>query len=181
MRLLEIPSAAGPSIIDRWPPPGQSFLPGRQIIESKSWPATVAGTVAPEPELDPAPPFDRLELHDIFNLGRQPDRIPWQPFQEGVDIHRLYGDGQHGPTAALLRFRCAGKVQLHRHTGYEHILILRGSQRDQNSTASAGTLLINPPGTTHSIVSDAGCIVLAIYEKPVIFLNPNAKTDPDHV
>jgi anti-sigma factor ChrR (cupin superfamily) len=129
--------------------------------------------VASDPDLDPAPPFARLELPDIFNLGRSPDRISWQPFQEGVDIHRLYGDGVTGPTAALLRFRQAGKVRLHRHEGWEHILVLHGAQRDQNGAAQAGTLMINPPGSTHSIISEAGCIVLAIYEKPVTFL----KTD----
>ena len=48
-------------------------------------------------------------------------------------------------------------------------LCFSGSQRDQNSTATAGTLMINAPGTRHSIVGEAGCIVLAIYEKPVKF------------
>ena len=38
------------------------------------------------------------------------------------------------------------------------------------TTLTAGTLIINPPGTQHSVVSEAGCIVLAIYEKPVEFL-----------
>jgi anti-sigma factor ChrR (cupin superfamily) len=127
--------------------------------------------VAAHPELDPAPPFERLELPNIFDLGQDPERIPWQPFQDGVDIHRLYGNGRAGPMAALLRFRRAGKVRLHRHDGYEHIIVLQGSQKDQNSTAQMGTLMINPPGSTHSIVSEAGCIVLAIYEKPVTFLD----------
>ena len=44
------------------------------------------------------------------------------------------------------------------------------------SFATAGTLIINPPGTQHSVVSEAGCIVLAIYEKPVKFLAPPATT-----
>ncbi len=61
-------------------------------------------------------------------------------------------------------------MPLHRHTGYEHIFVLTGSQRDENGTAPAGTLTVNPPGTQHSLVSEAGCIVLAIYEKPVRFL-----------
>lgn len=87
-----------------------------------------------------------------------------------MEIFRLYGDGITGPSAALLRYRHAGKVPLHEHTGFEHILILAGSQRDNNGTAEAGTLMINPPGSRHSIVSEAGCIVLAIYEKPVKFL-----------
>jgi len=40
-----------------------------------------------------------------------------------------------------------GEVPMHEHTGYEHILILAGSQRDENGTFEAGTLVINPPGT----------------------------------
>jgi hypothetical protein len=31
-------------------------------------------------------------------------------------------------------------------------------------------LVINAPGTRHKVHSDAGCIVLAIYEKPVQFV-----------
>jgi anti-sigma factor ChrR (cupin superfamily) len=61
---------------------------------------------------------------------------------------------------------------MHLHQGYEHILVLSGSQRDQNGTSVAGTLTINGPGTRHSVVSEAGCIVLAIYEKPVRFDEP---------
>ena len=118
---------------------------------------------------DPLPPFPRIELTNLFEIAQRQDELPWQPFEDGVDIHRLYGDGHEGPTAALLRFRKAGKVRRHMHTGYEHILVLAGTQRDQNGAATAGTLMINPPGTEHSIVSEAGCIVLAIYEKPVRF------------
>ena len=121
-------------------------------------------------EPDPAPPFARLELKNLFEIAANADAIPWQPFREGVDIYRLYGDGASGPTAALIRFRMASRIPMHEHDGYEHILVLAGSQRDQNSTATAGTLMINPPGTRHSIVSEAGCIVLAIYEKPVRFV-----------
>jgi anti-sigma factor ChrR (cupin superfamily) len=110
-----------------------------------------------------------VELKDLLRIAENADSISWQPFRDGVEIHRLYGDGVAGPTAALLRYRAEGKVPLHEHAGYEHIIVLSGSQRDQNGTAHAGTLTINPPGTRHSVVSEAGCIVLAIYEKPVRF------------
>ena len=119
-----------------------------------------------------APVFPRLELNNLFRIAEWCDQVVWSPFLEGIDIHRLYGDGRTGSTAALLRFRQAGKVPLHHHAGWEHILVLAGRQHDQNGTSSAGTLMINPPGTSHSVVGEAGCIVLAIYEHPVEFLAP---------
>ncbi len=122
-------------------------------------------------QLDAAPCYPRIELHDLFHLAEHPDEIPWQPFKKGVDIHRLYGDGMVGPNAALLRFREASKIPLHEHPGFEHILVLAGSQRDQNGVISAGTLVISPPGSKHSVVSEAGCIVLAFYNDSVQFLD----------
>ncbi len=125
--------------------------------------------MVPSSEPDPAPLYSRIELPDFTRIAEWQHQLNWEPFVEGVEIHRLYGDGLTGPSAALLRFNQAGKVPLHRHTGYEHIFVLAGSQRDQNSLAQTGTLMINPPGTTHSVVSEAGCIVLAIYGSPVEF------------
>jgi anti-sigma factor ChrR (cupin superfamily) len=123
----------------------------------------------PPADSAPTPPYPRVELHDLFRIAERQDEIPWQPFRDGVEIHRLHGDGVSGPTTALLRFREAGHVPRHEHAGYEHILVLAGTQRDQNGVAGPGTLIVNPPGTAHSVVSEAGCIVLAIYEKPVRF------------
>jgi anti-sigma factor ChrR (cupin superfamily) len=122
------------------------------------------------PALDSAPRYPRIELTNLFTISEWQDEIPWAPFRDGLEMHRLYGDGETGPTAVLLRFKKAGKVPLHEHAGYEHIVVLAGSQRDQNTEAVVGTLMINPPGTVHSVISEAGCIVLAIYEKPVRFL-----------
>ena len=113
-----------------------------------------------------------LKLNDLFQISGWQHKLPWKPFQEGVDIYRLYGDTETGPTAALLRFKAGGRVPLHEHTGFEHIFVLAGSQVDENCRAETGMLIINPPGTSHSILSETGCIVLAIYEKPVKFLQP---------
>lgn len=115
-------------------------------------------------------PFEHIEINDLFGIAADPDRIEWQPFRDGVQIHRLYGDGLSGPTAAILRFHKEATVPLHVHEGYEHLLILSGNQRDANGILRAGTLRIHPPGTAHSVTSEAGCIVLAIYEKAVIFV-----------
>lgn len=113
-----------------------------------------------------------LKLNDLFQISGWQQKLSWKPFHDGVDIYRLYGDGETGPTAALLRFAPGGRIPLHEHTGFEHIFVLTGSQVDENSRAETGMLIINPPGTSHSILSENGCIVLAIYEKPVKFLAP---------
>lgn len=113
-----------------------------------------------------------LKLKDLFHIAEWHHRLPWKPFQPGVEIYRLYGDGVEGPTAALLRFQPGGRVPLHEHTGWEHILVLTGTQVDENTRADAGMLIINPPGTSHAVLSEHGCVVLAIYEKPVRNLAP---------
>ena len=111
-----------------------------------------------------------LILKDLINIASRQDELPWQPFRPGVDIYRLYGNGEQGSAAALLRYQPEASVPKHEHTGFEHIFVISGSQTDGNGEHQAGTLVINSPGTQHSVKSQAGCIVLAIWEKPVSLL-----------
>lgn len=108
-----------------------------------------------------------LVLQNLWKIEWFQDRLPWQPFREGVEIYYLYGEGTEGAAAALLRYAPGARVPEHTHEGFEHILVLSGSQADHNGMHSAGTLVINPPQTHHNVVSESGCIVLAIWEKPV--------------
>ena len=121
--------------------------------------------------LTPIPPLvlHVLEGLDLFRAADWQSRIPWKPFHPGVEIHRLYGDGTSGPSTALLRFSPGGKIPHHSHTGYEHIFVLAGAQSDEHGRILAGAFRIHPPGSSHSVSSESGCIVLAIYEKPVTF------------
>src|SRR5688572_13821774 len=89
------------------------------------------------------------QLTNLFQISKWQHTLQWEPFRDGVDIYRLYGGDEDAPRAALLRFHPGGRIPLHEHTGYEHILILDGSQVDENSTAEAGALIINAPGTCH--------------------------------
>ena len=56
--------------------------------------------------------------------------LAFGPFRPGMEIHRLYGGDGDGPSAALLRYAPGGSVPLHEHTGFEHVLVLDGSQED---------------------------------------------------
>jgi len=96
--------------------------------------------------------------------------LDWQPFREGVEIFPLYGDRRRGGAAALLRYREGARVPRHRHSDWEHILVLSGSQADESGEYGPGTLVLNPPDSTHSVVSGPGCVVLAIWSGPVEIL-----------
>ncbi|MBE9113913.1 cupin domain-containing protein [Nodosilinea sp. LEGE 07298] len=107
-----------------------------------------------------------IVLSDLKAMAVDPE-LAWESFRPGVDIHRLYPAVPDGAAAALLRYQPGASVPYHLHTGFEHILVLSGSQTDANGTYPAGTLVINPPDTRHTVSSPEGCIVLAIWAKPV--------------
>ena len=89
------------------------------------------------------------------------------PFREGVDICVLVA-GE--PSVALLRYAPGASVPTHRHAGLETILVLEGAQSDERGRYPAGSLIANPEGTTHSVWSDEGCVVLIQWERPVEIL-----------
>lgn len=115
-----------------------------------------------------------LMLKNLFLL---PDLtgVTWEKFREGIDIHLLYKTAG-GPSAALLRYQPGAALQRHVHIGYEHIVVLRGSQVDDAGVHDAGTLLVYLPGTSHSVSSPKGCVVLIIWERPVSFVE-NARME----
>jgi anti-sigma factor ChrR (cupin superfamily) len=109
----------------------------------------------------------RLSIADLWGAQSDWSRFLWEPFREGVQIARLYGDASDGPSMALLRYAPGARVPKHLHRGLEHILVLEGSQRDEGGEHAAGCLLVHGAGTSHSVTSDTGCVVLAIWERPV--------------
>jgi anti-sigma factor ChrR (cupin superfamily) len=111
--------------------------------------------------------MEKIVLENLANIAQWQDRLQWQPFREGVEIYGLYGDRTQGPSAALLRYQPGAAVPTHTHQGFEHIFVLSGSQSDPSGSYDTGTFVINPPQSHHSVQSDAGCIVLIIWEKPV--------------
>jgi len=111
----------------------------------------------------------RVVISNLFELGSRLDTLTWEPFREGIKIHRLYGNQQEGPSAALLWYAPGATLPRHKHVGYEHLIILQQSQEDDFGDHLAGTLIINPPGSEHAVTNVMGSIVLAIWEKPVSF------------
>jgi anti-sigma factor ChrR (cupin superfamily) len=108
-------------------------------------------------------------LRNIFGPDCDYDSLDWKPFRKGIEILRLYGSPHQGPSAALLRYQPGARLPHHTHTGYEHIIVLSGSQDDDHGCHSEGSVIINPPASGHSVAVDTGCVVLAIWEHPVVF------------
>jgi anti-sigma factor ChrR (cupin superfamily) len=113
--------------------------------------------------------IDRLVVANLQALVAEPERLDWKPLRPGIDMHRLYDSGQDGPAAAFLRYQPGATLARHRHTGLEHVFVLAGSQQDERGVYPAGALVMNPPGSAHSVASVDGCIVLVLWEKPVSF------------
>lgn len=96
--------------------------------------------------------------------------LDWQEFREGVSIFPIYASGVSQASSALLKYLPGASVPRHEHTGYEHIFVLEGSQEDERGIYTKGDFVVNKPGTDHWVRSVDGCVVLAIWEKPVQFI-----------
>jgi anti-sigma factor ChrR (cupin superfamily) len=113
-------------------------------------------------------PWSGLVIADLLGRGSTlKDEDGWEPFRPGVDIRTLYPDRGDGASAALLRYRAGASVLYHEHLGYEHILVLDGAQSDERGRYPAGTLVINPAGSSHRVWSDIGCVVLIIWQREI--------------
>ena len=78
---------------------------------------------------------ERILLHDLFGERQDFDAYAWEPFRPGVEIARVYGDGQSGPAAALLRYAPGARVPAHDHLDYEHIIVVSPAHRERPSPA----------------------------------------------
>ena len=110
-----------------------------------------------------------VALTDLLTRSGDFSDRTWEDFRPGVEASWIYSNGDDGPAAAFLRYAAGAAIPWHWHPGYEHILVLEGSQSDENGLYRAGSVLISPPGTSHTVRSDEGCVVLAAWQKPVRF------------
>jgi anti-sigma factor ChrR (cupin superfamily) len=96
--------------------------------------------------------------------------LDFEPFRHGVTVHWLHkGEGDE-PTVAILKYLPEARVPKHRHAGLETILVLDGIQSDECGDHPAGSLVLNPTGTEHSVWTDAGCVVLIQWDRPVVIV-----------
>ena len=133
----------------------------------------------------------RVHIAELLNDGWK--KLTFEPFRDGVEICLLHdgslnnslanstsepvlsgseADGLNlsdQPSVALLRYAPGAGVPRHRHIGVETIVVLEGSQSDEKGTYQAGSIVINPVGSEHSVWSNDGCVVFIQWDKPVAF------------
>jgi quercetin dioxygenase-like cupin family protein len=110
----------------------------------------------------------RIVVTGLFDADAHDHRV-WEPFRAGIEVSWIYR-ADNTASAALLRYEPGASVPEHVHDDLEHILVLSGEQSDANGTYPAGTCLIHGNGTRHAVHSRTGCIVLAVWAKPVRFV-----------
>lgn len=96
--------------------------------------------------------------------------LAFEPFRPGVTIHWISRFEGVRPGVALLKYEAGASVPRHRHPGLETILVLHGSQSDEDGRYFTGTYVVNAPGSEHSVWSEDGCVVLIQWDQPVEIL-----------
>jgi anti-sigma factor ChrR (cupin superfamily) len=103
-------------------------------------------------------------LEWMLDEARRTDLV-FQPFRTGVEVHWLC-ESADGPSAAVLRYAPGASVPPHRHQGEENIYVISGAQQDDRGLYRAGTHVVNVPGSSHTVTSPEGCVVLVVWSRP---------------
>ncbi len=108
--------------------------------------------------------LEPLRLDGLLDGGWR--HLAYVHFRRGIEIFQIL-DG--APALAVLRYAPGAAVPHHRHTGLESILVLDGVQEDEQGHYPKGSLVLNQPGSSHSVWTEAGCVVLIQWTAPIIF------------
>src|ERR1700761_793998 len=83
--------------------------------------------------------------------------LEFEPFRRGIKVAYLVRGRPDEPTIAVLHYAPGARVPRHRHPGVETIVVLDGTQSDESGDYAAGTVIVNPAGSEHSVWTDGGC------------------------
>ncbi|WP_299869655.1 cupin domain-containing protein [uncultured Roseobacter sp.] len=104
-----------------------------------------------------------MELNADFNarVVVHSDQLDWNASpMPGVDrrmLDRIGGEVARATT--IVRYAPNSKFSAHTHTGGEEFIVLDGVFQDEHGDFPAGTYVRNPPTTSHTPGSEAGCTI----------------------
>jgi anti-sigma factor ChrR (cupin superfamily) len=120
----------------------------------------------------PATTSDQAALPLAATASRYLDvgSMPWQSTGcPGVDWKILYEDDR-GVMTALVRWAPGSRLWLHEHVDIEQTYVIEGSLEDPEGTCKAGDFVWRPAGNRHEAWSPNGALLVAIFQKPNVFL-----------
>jgi anti-sigma factor ChrR (cupin superfamily) len=104
--------------------------------------------------------------------------LPWKATKiDGVEMKVLLEEPETGLMTALVRFAPGAKLPPHEHVEIEQSYVLEGSLEDPEGVTTAGNYVWRPAGSRHTAWTPNGALVLAIYQRPNIFLEEHAGED----
>ncbi len=103
-------------------------------------------------------------LNDDFSVrvAVHASQSPWiESPMPGVERKMLDRIGDEVARAtSIVRYAPGSHFSPHNHDGGEEFLVLEGTFQDETGDFPAGTYVRNPPGTSHTPGSEAGCVIL---------------------
>ena len=115
---------------------------------------------------------DQEQLGALASRYIDIDSMPWKPTRcEGVDMKVLMEDEERGLLTALFRWQPGASLPDHEHTDLEQTYILEGSIVDEEGEVTAGNYVWRPSGSRHTATAPNGCLSLAIFLKPNVFMS----------
>ena len=77
----------------------------------------------------------------------------------GIARMPLYGEAGYPETMSLVRFDPGARVPAHDHPAGEEILVIEGGIEDETGRCEAGSWARHPPGSSHAVYSENGCVL----------------------
>ena len=104
-----------------------------------------------------------MNLHNDYSqrVVLNHNDLPWVSSPEaGVQRRMLDRRGDEAARAtSIVRYEAGAKFANHTHDLGEEIFVLEGLFSDETGDYSAGTYIMNPPGSSHSPFSKTGCLL----------------------
>lgn len=87
--------------------------------------------------------------------------VKWRPYSvPGISIGRLYMDKEKRQITCLMRLEPGVTFPLHRHADSEEVFVLEGDLIVEGEVCYPGDYIRSVPGSTHSPVTEGGCLLL---------------------
>ncbi len=123
-----------------------------------------ADLVLAAPEADPPSALRDRVMERVreksFTLVPEVER-PWQGSGvPGVEICQLWVDEMNERHTTLIRMQGGTSLPTHLHGGTEECYVVQGDLRDRGLQLRAGDYVRFEAGTSHTVSSDEGCILL---------------------